>query len=113
MHADPMQRLSQSAASALTGMERSTLLKRFRAESGMTFRSYKTSMGVQTALQMLGAGHSATAAAMAGGFADLAHFSRQCRATTGYSPRQGLQYLARATAMVQAGQTRVDVHALA
>lgn len=108
MQADPMHRLGQTEASALIGMERTALLRQFRRESGMTFRAYKAWIGMQAALQVLGAGRPPSEAAMVGGFADLAHFSRHCRSTTGYSPRQGLQYIARATAMAQAGRTRVD-----
>lgn len=108
LHARPTSRLHQHDASAIAGLERSTFLRRFRHESGMTFRSYKAWVGMQTAMHWLSLGRSASDAAMAGGFADLAHFSRLCRAHTGYSPRQGLQYIARATAMAQAGRTRLD-----
>ena len=107
MVGDPMHRLSQTEASILTGMERTAMLKQFRRESGMSFRTFKTSAGVQAALRLMAVGRSASEAAMAGGFADLAHFSRHCRAATGYSPRQGLQYLDRALAMARAGQTRL------
>ena len=91
----------------MTGMERTAMLKQFRRESGMSFRTFKTSAGVQAALRLMAVGRSVSEAAMAGGFADLAHFSRHCRAATGYSPRQGLQYLDRALAMARAGQTRL------
>ena len=107
MHADPMHRLSQTVASALIGMERTAMLKQFRREAGMSFRAYKAWVGMQAALHVLGAGRPPSEAAMAGGFADLAHFSRHCRATTGYSPRQGLRYIERATAMLRVGQTRL------
>ena len=107
MVGDLMHRLSQTEASILTGMERTAMLKQFRRESGMSFRTFKTSAGVQAALRLMAVGHSVSEAAMAGGFADLAHFSRHCRAATGYSPRQGLQYLDRALAMARAGQTRL------
>ena len=41
---------------------------------------------------------------MDAGFADLAHFSRQCRAMTGYSPSQGTQYMERAAALERGGR---------
>ena len=74
MVGDLMHRLSQTEASILTGMERTAMLKQFRRESGMSFRTFKTSAGVQAALRLMAAGHSVSEAAMAGGFADLALF---------------------------------------
>jgi len=82
-------------------MERTALLKRFRLETGLTFRAYKNWVGVMAAADAMLRGRSAAQAAMDAGFADLAHFSRQCRAITGYSPRQGLQYLDRASAQAR------------
>lgn len=97
MRADPMQRVGQFEAASLARMERSALLKRFRLETGLTFRAYKNWTGLVAAIQGIVQGRSAAQAAMDAGFADLAHFSRQCRAVTGYSPRQGFQYMDRAT----------------
>lgn len=97
LRADPMQRLGQHEAAALACMERTALLKRFRLETGLTFRAYKNWVGVMAAADGMLRGRRAAQAAMDAGFADLAHFSRQCRAITGYSPRQGLQYLDRAS----------------
>ena len=101
LRSDSMQRLSQHEAAALARMERTALLKRFRVETGLTFRAYKNWLGVVSAVQDMLRGRNAAQAAMDAGFADLAHFSRQCRAITGYSPRQGLQYLDRASAQAR------------
>jgi len=101
MRAEPMQRLGQLEAAALARMERTALLKRFKLETGLTFRAYKNWQGLVAAIHGIVQGRSAAQAAMDAGFADLAHFSRQCRAVTGYSPRQGFQYLDRATAQAQ------------
>ena len=101
MRADPMHRVGQHEAAALARMERTALLKRFRRETGLTFRAYKNWVGVVAAVHGIVQGRSAAQAAMDAGFADLAHFSRQCRAVTGYSPRQGFQYLDRATDQAQ------------
>ena len=46
--ADSARRLSQLQASRLVDMERTVLLKRFRRETGMTFRSYKNWDGVKS-----------------------------------------------------------------
>lgn len=102
IRASPMQRLGQHEASRLVGMERTRLLKQFRRETGMTFRHYKSWAGLSTAISLLKDGRSISDAAMEAGFADLAHFSRQCRAITGYSPRQGTQYMDRAAALARA-----------
>ena len=104
IRATPMLRLGQHEASRLVGMERTALLKRFRRETGMTFRHYKSWAGLNTAIRLVKEGSSIADAAMDAGFADLAHFSRQCRAMTGYSPSQGTQYMERAAALERASR---------
>ncbi len=47
-------------------------------------------------------------AAMDAGFADLAYFSRQCRASAGYSPRQCAHFFHRAEALVST-RSRAEV----
>lgn len=101
LQANPMHRLSQFEAAALTGLERTALLKRFRHETGLTFRAYKNWVGVSTAIDRLRRGATAAQAAMDAGFADLAHLSRQFRATTGYSPRQAAAYVEQAAAQAR------------
>ena len=93
----PMDRLSQDEAVTLTGLERTALLKRFRHETGVTFRAYKNMAGLGAAIERVRHGATFAQAAMDAGFADLAHLSRQFRASIGYSPRQALAYLDRAT----------------
>ena len=100
MQATPQRRLNQLDAAALLRMERTALLKQFRQETGRTFRQYKARIGMQRAMELIGAGRSPSVAAMAGGFSDLSHFSRFCRASTGYSPRQGIHYLRQAAALL-------------
>lgn len=100
LSANPMHRVSQHEAVALTGLERTALLKRFRHETGLTFRAYKNWVGVSTAIARMRLGATAAQAAMDAGFADLSHLSRQFRATTGFSPRQASAYVDRAARIV-------------
>lgn len=92
----PMDRLSQDEAVTLTGLERTALLKRFRHETGVTFRAYKNLVGLGAAIERVRRGATFAQAASDAGFSDLAHLSRQFRAAIGYSPRQALAYLDRA-----------------
>ena len=66
-------------AAALAGLSPSRFNHLFRAEMGVSFRSYRVWSQVRAAMTGLGPDLNLTRAAMAGAFADGAHFSRLFR----------------------------------
>jgi AraC-like DNA-binding protein len=89
--ADPMTRLSEAEASRLVGLERTTMLRRFKHETGMTFRAYKRWAALKHASRLFLSGAQLGHSGLDSGFADAAHFSRQFRATFGLSPTQAIR----------------------
>ncbi|MDO9453900.1 MAG: AraC family transcriptional regulator [Stagnimonas sp.] len=85
---DPMLRLSEIEASCIARLERTTMLRRFKRQTGMTFRAYKNWSALKHAAGLIGAGEQFGNAGLDSGFADAAHFSRQFRATFGFSPTE-------------------------
>ncbi len=86
---DPMLRLSEIEASRIARLERTTMLRRFKRQTGMTFRAYKNWTALKHAARLIGEGEPLGIAGLDAGFADAAHFSRQYRATFGLSPTEG------------------------
>ena len=86
---DPMLRLSEIEASRIARLERTTMLRRFKRQTGMTFRAYKNWTALKHAARLIGKGEALGVAGLDAGFADAAHFSRQYRATFGLSPTEG------------------------
>jgi AraC-like DNA-binding protein len=86
--ADPMARFGEMQASRLVGLERTTLLRRFKQQTGMTFRAYKSWVALKYATRLVMHGAQIGNAGLDAGFADAAHFSRQFRATFGLTPTQ-------------------------
>jgi AraC-like DNA-binding protein len=91
IYADPMTRLSETEASRLVGLERTTMLRRFKRETGMTFRAYKRWAALKHASRLFLGGAPLGHSGLDSGFADAAHFSRQFRSTFGLSPTQAIQ----------------------
>jgi AraC-like DNA-binding protein len=89
--ADPMTRLGEAEASRLVGLERTTMLRRFKHETGMTFRAYKRWAALKHASRLFLSGTQLGHSGLDSGFADAAHFSRQFRATFGLSPTQAIR----------------------
>lgn len=86
IEADPMNRLCAVEAMAISGLERTTFLKRFKRYTGMTFRRFKSWSAFKHASRQLEEGQSLGTVALDAGFADAAHFSRYCRQGFGYAP---------------------------
>ena len=86
---DPMMRLGEIKASRIARLERTTMLRRFKHKTGMTFRAYKNWAALKHAARLIGEGEALGVAGLDAGFADAAHFSRQYRATFGLSPTEG------------------------
>lgn len=85
---DPMARLGEFEASRLVGLERTTMLRRFKQQTGMTFRAYKSWVALKHATRLVISGEQIGSAGLDAGFSDAAHFSRQFRATFGLTPSQ-------------------------
>jgi AraC-like DNA-binding protein len=83
---DPMHRLDAQSATLLTGLERTTMLKRFKRQTGMTFRRFKSWSAIKHAANALLDQPNVATTGIDAGFADAAHFSRFCRNAFGYSP---------------------------
>jgi AraC-like DNA-binding protein len=86
--ADPMIRLSETEASQMARLERTTMLRRFKRQTGMTFRAYKNWTALKHATRLVIGGEQIGNAGLDSGFADAGHFSRQFRATFGLSPTE-------------------------
>jgi AraC-like DNA-binding protein len=86
--ADPMTRLSEIEASQMARLERTTMLRRFKRQTGMTFRAYKNWTALKHATRLVIGGEQIGSAGLDSGFADEAHFSRQFKSTFGLSPTE-------------------------
>ena len=76
-----------------TGLSESRFNHLFRAEMGVSFRSYRVWSQVRGALGALGADSRLTQAALEGGFVDSSHFSHMFRKTFGMTPSSVLKPL--------------------
>lgn len=86
IRSDPMARLSETAAARLVGVERTTMLRRFKRQAGMTFRAYKNWTALKHASRLAQKGEALGVAGLDAGFADAAHFSRRFSSTFGLTP---------------------------
>jgi AraC-like DNA-binding protein len=90
---DPMMRLSETDASRIALLERTTMLKRFKHQTGMTFRAYKNWTALKHATRLFADGCQIGSAGLDSGFADAGHFSRQFRSVFGLSPTEARECL--------------------
>ena len=87
----------RDAAAALAHLSASRFNHLFRAEMGVSFRSYRVWSQVRTALGALSIDQRLTQAALEGGFVDSSHFSRMFRQTFGMTPSSVLKPLRQVT----------------
>jgi AraC-like DNA-binding protein len=83
----------RGALAQATGLSESRFNHLFRAEMGVSFRSYRVWSQVRGALGALGADSRLTQAALEGGFVDSSHFSHMFRKTFGMTPSSVLKPL--------------------
>jgi len=83
----------RDAAAATAHLSASRFNHLFRAEMGVSFRSYRVWSQVRAAMVALGANPTLTRAALDAGFVDSSHFSRMFRQTFGMTPSSVLKPL--------------------
>lgn len=83
----------RAALAQASGLSESRFNHLFRAEMGVSFRSYRVWSQVRGAMGALSADSRLTQAALAGGFVDSSHFSRMFRQTFGMTPSSVLKPL--------------------
>jgi AraC-like DNA-binding protein len=83
----------RGALAQATGLSESRFNHLFRAEMGVSFRSYRVWSQVRGALGALGTDRRLTQAALEGGFVDSSHFSHMFRKTFGMTPSSVLKPL--------------------
>ncbi len=87
------QAWARDAAAATANLSASRFNHLFRAEMGVSFRSYRVWSQVRAAMVALGANPALTRAALDAGFVDSSHFSRMFRQTFGMTPSSVLKPL--------------------
>lgn len=79
--------VSLDELSAVCGVNKFSLLRRFSSHLGMTPHRYLTAVRVERAREMLAGGMPPSKAALDSGFADQSHFTRAFKSLTGLTPR--------------------------
>ena len=85
--------VGRDAAAAIARLSASRFNHLFRAEMGVSFRSYRVWSQVRAAMLALGVNPTLTRAALDAGFVDASHFSRMFRQTFGMTPSSVLKPL--------------------
>lgn len=85
--------MTRDAAALATALSSSRFNHLFRAEAGVSFRSYRIWSQVRSSFFAVAQGTSLTNAALYGAFTDASHFSRTFRKTFGMSPSTVLKPL--------------------
>ncbi|MDP3356153.1 MAG: helix-turn-helix transcriptional regulator, partial [Polaromonas sp.] len=85
--------LGRDCAGATAHLSASRFNHLFRAEMGVSFRSYRVWSQVRSAMVGLTTNVNLTHAALHGGFVDSSHFSRMFRQTFGMTPSSVLKPL--------------------
>ena len=89
--------LDRRAAASAAQLSESRFSHLFRAETGVSFRSYRVWSQVRAAMSALGPRLNLTDAALSGAFVDSSHFSRTFRQTFGMTPSSVLKPLKQIT----------------
>ena len=80
------RRVSLAELSAVAGLSRFELVRRFHAQSGVTPHAFQTDLRVQEARRLLAAGSRPAEVAAVCGFADQPHLTRVFKRAVGVSP---------------------------
>ena len=84
--ADPQDSRSLAAWAGVLGLSQRNLIRRFRAETGLTFREWRRQARLLAALERLGAGRPVTAVAFEVGYDSVSAFIAAFRETLGCTP---------------------------
>jgi AraC-like DNA-binding protein len=84
--ADPAMPHPVERLEGLSGLDRWTLARQFRAAFGTSLRSFRTMRQLDRARRMIGAGAPLAEVALKAGFADQSHMSRLFKRTYGLTP---------------------------
>lgn len=84
--ADPATRCASEQLEMVSGLDRWTLAREFRAAFGTTPRSYRTMRQLDKVRSLLVRGVSPTDAALEAGFSDQSHMSRMFKRAYGFTP---------------------------
>jgi AraC-like DNA-binding protein len=84
--ADPATRCASQELEMVSGLDRWTLAREFRAAFGTTPRSYRTMRQLDKVRSLLVRGVSPTDAALEAGFSDQSHMSRMFKRAYGFTP---------------------------
>jgi AraC-like DNA-binding protein len=79
-------RVSLADLASVAGLSRFELVRRFRAQTGLTPLAYRTNLRVARARTMLACGEPPAQVAAACGFSDQAHLTRTFRRAVGVTP---------------------------
>ena len=88
--ADPARRHSMAALERLSGLDRWTLARQFRAAFGTSPSRFRTMRQLDQVRRSLKSGASIAAAAIEAGFADQSHMSRHFKRAYGLTPARWL-----------------------
>ena len=80
------ERVDLASLSAVAGLSRFELVRRFRAQLGLTPHAFQTNLRIARARALLRAGERPAAVALACGFADQAHLTRTFKRAVGVTP---------------------------
>jgi AraC-like DNA-binding protein len=83
---DPARRYAMEALERLSGLDRWTLARQFRAAFGTSPSRFRTMRQLDQVRRLLKGGASTAAAAIDAGFADQSHMSRQFKRAYGLTP---------------------------
>jgi AraC-like DNA-binding protein len=86
----PLAELAEAA-----GLSRFELVRRFRAQTGLTPHAFQVNLRVARARSMLASGDPPAAVAAACGFADQPHLTRTFRRAVGVTPARYARAVAR------------------